>query len=244
MPQILCSLDGFPVLSDCSNSSAGVQEKTNIALPVWYQTLLDKGFQRPWLDGISSSTVCSFDANTARCGVILRYPNNDRHQPNIEWFLQHHIPCWYHLSRHTEDHFRATLKALLPPVEKLQSALTMLFAEPRMPLVAYVFKSYSVFEWGDYAIQARNLLDMRSTPSVVLGMCGYELSKHRHDPRAKPDWHDPVVREQLLTQLDGILAEREARLRENIFSGQLFIQQGMIARDTFDGLIRRCMKVG
>lgn len=119
-------------------------------LPAWYQALLDKGFQRPWLDGMSSSTVCSFDANTARSGVILPYPNIDRNQPNMEWFLNHHIPCWYQLTRHTEDHFRTDpfLKTLIPPRDKLQSALTLLFAEPRMPLVAYVFKSYNFFHWG------------------------------------------------------------------------------------------------
>lgn len=209
--------------------------KTSL-LPAWYQALLDKSFVRPWLDGISNSTVCSFEANTTRSGIILPFPN-EKHQPDVRWFLKHHVPCWYRLTRYTEEYLRADhfFIKLIPPAAKLQSALTLLFAEPRMPLVAYVFKSYNFFEWGEYSVQARKLLDMRSTPSPVLDMCGKELSRRAKDPRANPNWADPVVRERLLREMDEILADREAKLREQVFAGQTFIQQGMIARDAFNG---------
>lgn len=209
--------------------------KTSL-LPPWYQALLDKSYQRPWLDGLINSTVCSFEANTLRSGIILPFPNG-KHQPPVQWFLKHHIPCWYHLTRHTEEYLRTDnfFAKLIPPAEKLQHALTLLFTEPRMPLVAYVLKSYVFFEWGEYGVQARQLLDMRTTPSIVLTMCGDELARRRYDPRINTDWDNPVEREKVLREMDVILAEREAQIRNEVMSNQTYIQQGMIAQDKFNG---------
>ena len=41
-------------------------------LPDWYNLLRNKsGYPDPWLDGLNSSTVCSFDLRTPRTGIVF-----------------------------------------------------------------------------------------------------------------------------------------------------------------------------
>ncbi|KAF8801035.1 hypothetical protein BYT27DRAFT_7311486, partial [Phlegmacium glaucopus] len=65
-------------------------------LPDWYNLLRNKNnYADSWLDGLSSSTVCSFDLRTPRAGIVFRWVDKEERRPQIEWFYHHHVPLWF-----------------------------------------------------------------------------------------------------------------------------------------------------
>lgn len=205
-------------------------------LPTWYSHLLEKGFPPPWLDGLTGSTVCAFEYSVGRAGVILSFTDGDRQRPPAQWFIAHCIPCWYPLTKFSVNYLKkdSFLRRLVPPNEKLQEALTMLFNEPRLPLVLFILKQYNGFEWTEFN-DIQKLLDVRNSPGIIMEMCANELAKPR-TPALRLDLSCPVKRDQVLAEMKVILADREEIIRAEIRAGQVTLEQGMVERDDFEGM--------
>jgi hypothetical protein len=139
-------------------------------LPNWYNLLRNKdGYPDSWLDGLSSSTVSSFDLKTPRAGIVFRWVDEDRRRPPIEWFYHHHVPLWFTWTSAEEQAIRSDhrISYLEPPVEMVQKALTLLFSSPNLPLATLIMKRY--FRLGDDPItnETLNLLRLEHAPSRV-----------------------------------------------------------------------------
>jgi hypothetical protein len=141
-------------------------------LPDWY-ILLKKDGEYPdsWLDGLSSSTVCSFDLKTPRAGIVFRWVDEDIRRPKIEWFYNHHVPLWFTWTSAEEQAIRSNhrLSYLEPPVEMVQQALTLLFTspDPHLPLATLIMQKY--FRLGNDPItnETLDLLRLEHAPSTV-----------------------------------------------------------------------------
>ena len=181
------------------------------------------------------STAGTFDQRTVRSGVILNLKTNDKDQPPVQWFLAHHIPCWYPLTRHTEDYMNADwfLRKLIPPREKLQEALTQLFAEPRLPLILVVINGYGALSSKEHVNKGRTLLDTRRSPSIITQLLTNEVNRVPESIYQQLD--TAAKREGYLNELKAILIEREEDIQSQIKAGQVTLTEGMVDRDTFDG---------
>ncbi len=176
-------------------------------LPSWYTYLLEKGFSPPWLDGLSGSTVCTFESHVGRAGIILSFTDGDQHRPPAQWFIAHCIPCWYPLTKFSENHMKKNpfLCKLIPPAEKLQEALTVLFQEPRFPLVLYILKQYTGLQWEEFR-GVQKFLDLRNSPEIIMKLCANELATQTREFRLDLDC--PIKRDQVLAEIKIVLAER------------------------------------
>jgi hypothetical protein len=74
---------------------ARTQHLEHTAVPDWFQFLADKGVEQIFLDGIRSSTVCSFSEHTPRAGIFINLQAIDHFQPSVDWFCYFHVPIWY-----------------------------------------------------------------------------------------------------------------------------------------------------
>lgn len=225
---------GFLSYLIAQTSRPEYQKPTSGPLPGWYKRLLEKQFAPPWLDGLAGSSVCAFDTHTVRAGVILSFTNSDRHRPPVQWFIAHRVPCWYRLSRFSEEYLKkdAFLRKLIPPPEILQAELTQLFKEPRLPLVLFIVKAYTGFEWEGYNEAVRKILSIEHTTSAVLGICSNELMKRR---AFRLELDLPSERDRTLHEMKTILAEREDVIRAEVYSEQVCLEQGMVEKDDFEG---------
>lgn len=203
-------------------------------LPGWYKHLLEKEITPPWLDGLTGSSVCAFDTHTVRAGVILSFTDSDRHRPPAQWFIAHKVPCWYRLSRFSEEYLKkdSFMRKLIPPPEMLQAELTRLFTEPRLPLVLFIIKGYTGFEWEEYDEAVRKILSVDQATSAVLDICSNELIKRRS---FRLELDNPNERDRMLHEMKTILAEREDAIQAEILAGQVCLEQGMVERDDFEG---------
>ncbi len=149
------------------------QKPSQGLLPGWYKRFWRRTFHHLGSMVWRGSSVCAFDPHTVRAGVILSFTDNDRHRPPAQWFLKHRVPCWYQLTRFTEEYMKrdSFLRKLIPPAELLQAELTKLFAEPRLPLALFVFKKYSGFEWKQCNEEIKKIFNLECTTSTILDMC-------------------------------------------------------------------------
>ncbi|KJA24793.1 hypothetical protein HYPSUDRAFT_200342 [Hypholoma sublateritium FD-334 SS-4] len=204
-------------------------------LPCWYEHLATKNFGAAWLDGLSRSTVGAFDTRTTRSGVILNIKTNDHHQPPVQWFLAHNIPCWYALTKQTEEYMNADpfLRRLIPPFAMVQAVLTDLLAESRLPLIWVIIHGYGAWDWAEYTNQARSLLDMQRSPTMI----GQLLSEQLGTVHPNTNWElvDPTKREETLVKLKGFLSERENNILSQIKADEVTLAEGMVDRELFDG---------
>jgi hypothetical protein len=147
-------------------------------LPDWYNLLRNKsGYADSWLDGLSSSTVCSFDLRTPRAGIVFRWVDKDERRPSIEWFYHHHVPLWFTWTSTEEQEIRKDhrLSYLEPPVEMVQQALTLLFTSPNLPMAGLIMKKY--FKLGNDPItnETLDLLRLDHAPSYVFQFTAMEF---------------------------------------------------------------------
>ena len=136
----------------------------------WYNLLRNKDdYPDSWLDGLSSSTVCSFDLKTPRAGIVFRWVNSDNRRPNIEWFYHHHVPLWFTWTNAEEQAIRSNhrLAYLEPPVEMVQQALTILFTSPNLPLAGLIMKKYYKLGNDPITNETLDLLRLEHAPSIV-----------------------------------------------------------------------------
>ncbi|KAF8189076.1 hypothetical protein BJ912DRAFT_1106291, partial [Pholiota molesta] len=113
--------------------------------PVWYHRLQEvHKYPAAWLDGLSASTVCSYDMKTPRAGVVFEWSKADKTRPPLEWFLKHHIPMWFVWSRDEEQALSRdrSLAFLKPPDDLIQNALERLFdnSTTRIPLAGLIIQ--------------------------------------------------------------------------------------------------------
>ncbi|KAF8801716.1 hypothetical protein BYT27DRAFT_7216002 [Phlegmacium glaucopus] len=139
-------------------------------LPDWYNLLRNKNnYANSWLDGLSSSTVCSFNLRTLRAGIVFRWVDKEECRPQIEWFYHHHVPLWFTWTCTEEQAIRSDhrLSYLEPPVEMVQQALMLLFSSPNLPLAGLIMKKY--FKLGNDPItnETLDLLRLEHAPSSV-----------------------------------------------------------------------------
>jgi hypothetical protein len=140
-------------------------------LPRWY-TLLRQDRKHPdsWLDGLNSSSVCSFDHKTPRAGIVFRWVVEDERRPKIQWFYEHHVPLWFTWTSAEEQAIRSDhrLSYLEPPVEMVQQSLALLFSSPDLPLASLIITKY--YRLGDDPVtnETLDLLRLHHAPSVVL----------------------------------------------------------------------------
>ena len=139
-------------------------------MPRWY-TLLRKDGEHPdfWLDGLNSSTVCSFNLKTPRAGIVFRWVVEDERRPKIKWFYDHHVPLWFTWTSAEEQAIRSDhrLSYLEPPVEMVQQALTLLFSFPDLPLAGLIIKKYYRLGNDPVTNETLDLLRLRHAPSAV-----------------------------------------------------------------------------
>ena len=226
---------GFLAYCIAQTSRPEYQKPASGPLPAWYQRLLTKEFTAAWLDGITSSAVASFGRRTTRSGVILNLKTNDQHQPPVQWFIAHNVPCWYPLTRQNEEFMNADwyLRKLIPPREMVIAALTPLFLEPQLPLVLIIIHGYGALNWEQYTTQVQALLDMQRVPTVI----GQILYDQLCGTPRSVNWElkDPVLREQTLARLKSFLAEQESLIQSQIQADEVTLAEGMVDRDVFDG---------
>lgn len=65
----------------------------------WTKHLQDNGFQQTWIDDILSSDICSFDLETPRAGVFIKFRAGSSNQPSLDWYCDHGVPVWYELTK-------------------------------------------------------------------------------------------------------------------------------------------------
>ena len=139
-------------------------------LPGWYNLLRkDNEYPDYWLDGLSSSTVGSFDMKTPRAGIVFRWVDRDERRPRIEWFYHHHVPLWFTWTSAEEQMIRSDhrLSYLEPPVEMVQEALSLLFKSPNLPLAGLIFKKYYRLGNDPITNETLDLLRLEHAPSIV-----------------------------------------------------------------------------
>jgi hypothetical protein len=139
-------------------------------LPDWYNTLRNRhGFSLAWLDGLLTSTVCTFDRGTPRAGIVFEWSTENENREPIEWYYNHHIPLHFVWSRREEQLIlgNRSLAHLQPPDELVKEALTQLFSNPNLPLPGLICKKY--FRLGNNPITNNTIqfLRLEYAPSLV-----------------------------------------------------------------------------
>jgi len=102
------------------------QGEPNTPVPCWYRHLLFHGFSDAWLEGLTSSTVCSFDPATLRSGIVMQWGRDPiSSQAIIGWLHSLHIPLWFVWSRLEEEAIsrNSALAYLRPPQKLLEDAV-------------------------------------------------------------------------------------------------------------------------
>ncbi|KAF9032718.1 hypothetical protein BJ165DRAFT_1598960 [Panaeolus papilionaceus] len=113
-------------------------------VPTWYTCLQDAGFEDDWLESLTQSTVCEFDACISRVGVVLQLSQYGMENPPISWFLRHNIPIWF-LFNAKEEHWirqQARLQKLIPPQKMVDEALNDVFANV-LVIVHYLSSNFT-----------------------------------------------------------------------------------------------------
>ena len=135
LKQCVLARDWFPVwmgLFSFLIASARTMEEQSTSIPCWFQILADAGYDQTFLNGIRSSTVCSFLPETQRVGAFVQVMPRDKLQPPISWFYSFHIPVWYRWGVHEIQSVKQdpTLAQFAPLPEHLQSATTIIVRQP------------------------------------------------------------------------------------------------------------------
>ncbi|KAH9479207.1 Enhancer of polycomb-like protein 1 [Psilocybe cubensis] len=136
--------------------------------PYWYKKLSEQSsLEGPWLDGLCSSSVLSFDWTTPCAGVILRLSKHDKSRPPIQFFFDHHIPVYYPWTM-VEDEavlLDRSLKAFEPPEALVRKALGSILKGSDAMMCMLLIQRYC----NPHNADARKIfpLDWKQKPTVV-----------------------------------------------------------------------------
>jgi hypothetical protein len=159
----------------------GVTDQSS-PLPDWYSHLRNQhGFSLAWLDGLLTSTVCTFDRATPRAGIVFQWSEENRLRESIEWYYNHHIPLYFVWSNKEEQIIlnNRSLAHLQPPDELVKEALSQLFSNPNLPLPALILQKY--YRLGDNPITNKMIQFLRlgNAPSLVLNFTSEKFLSQR-----------------------------------------------------------------
>ena len=194
-------------------------------LPFWYEYLRDNHkYPESWLDGLSSSTVCSFDIKTPRAGVIFQWSNFDQSRPSIDFFLVNHVPMYFMWTSTEEKAISVdkSLAYLKPPVDLVQEALTILFSTPGLPLAGLVMQQYC--RLGDKPVTKDTLeiLRLEHATSFVFDFVAHQFVNQTASLRR--------VESSAAGALETLTATRNRELLVATEAAVTFPFQGMIER--------------
>jgi hypothetical protein len=139
-------------------------------LPFWYEYLRDShNYQDSWLDGLSSSAVCSFDIKTPRAGVVFQWSIEDSTRPPIDYFLDNHVPMYFMWTSKEEQAISIDYKLayLQPPTDLVQEALTILFSTPNVPLAGLITQQYFGLSSNTVTKETLQFLSLEHATSFV-----------------------------------------------------------------------------
>ena len=91
-----------------------MEPRKNGAIPAWYLALRDAGLDEMWVDGVRTSPMMRFDANTLRVGVIMDILSPQGIQASVDWLCNFHVPVWYPWGTR-----EATAASLVPDIARL-----------------------------------------------------------------------------------------------------------------------------
>ena len=125
-------------------ASSESQSIPNSPLPCWHRLLLDNQISPPWLDGLASSGICSFDTQTPRAGVVFSWTHDDCTRPKIAWFYNRNIPLFFVWSQNEENIVASSesFAYLRPPNHLLQRALGFLRKTPNLASTTLVMRHF------------------------------------------------------------------------------------------------------
>lgn len=138
------------------NHHAGLHPDPNVPVPAWYTKLAkvprsehskEPRFPEYWLDGLNSSTVCTFNPGTPRAGIVYEWAENHRSRPPIEFFLQHHIPIYYPWRVIKENALKTNFgnlnrQNLKPPHTIMRQLMDQLFNSTDLLLAILILDAY------------------------------------------------------------------------------------------------------
>src|SRR5271168_1326293 len=162
---------------------SGVPDQSS-PLPDWYNHLRNEhGFSLAWLDGLLTSTVCTFDRATPRTGIVFQWSEENRLRESIEWYFNHHIPLFFVWSSKEEQIilYDRSLAHLQPPDNLVKEALIQLFSDANLPLPSLIIQKY--FRLGDNPIMNKTvqLLRLQYAPSLI-----FELTTNKFLAQESP----------------------------------------------------------
>ena len=194
-------------------------------LPSWYQHLLTRNFQDPWLNGMMLSNVCSFDAQTPHAGVIFQWIQNDLSRPTIEWFYRHHIPIWFIWSRAEEDaiSYDRQLAYLRPPNFLLQNTLSFICRNPDFPLAALIVQRFFDLQDRQLDHETIKILNLHRAGSYATGFMYDAFLLHYEKLGDVKDY-----------ELEEIVAQKkiaEDKVKRAAEAAVLLPWQGMVEKD-------------
>ena len=190
-------------------------------LPLWYRHLLARDFPEHWLNGISTSAVCSFSEQNPRCGIVLDMMQMAADCPSIRWFISHKLPLWLVWTKEVELQIRQNpqLQYLQPPDDLLERALKFLsLSSPSLPLAALILTRYSgrLFDFNREAVKVLRVEDASSYVMRTL----HDLLLKSHG--SQPD-------DETLRQVNELQAKDLAELHRA--AAVALPTQGMIEKD-------------
>jgi len=195
------------------------QGEPNTPLPCWYQHLLTRGFSDAWLEGLTSSTVCSFNSTNSRSGIVMQHPLPSR--ATIEWLLSLDIPLWFVWSSVEEEAISRDphLAYLRPPNHLVENALAPLLASTNIPLAALVIKRFYALRDDD---DMQHILHLSSASAFVFEYVVEQFLENSTITQS---------RKELTTQLQTFLENRDEDLCGKAEAAANLPQQGMVTRE-------------
>lgn len=194
-------------------------------LPFWYEYLRENHkYPDSWLDGLSSSTVCSFNIKTPRAGVIFQWSNHDETRPPINYFLVNHVPMYFMWTSTEEKAISVdySLAYLQPPTDLVQEALTILFSTSSLPLAGLVMQQYCGL--GDESITNERLqiLRLENATSFVFDFVALKFIEQTASLKKVAAGASPALKT--------LAASRDRELHAAAESAVAFPFQGMLDR--------------
>lgn len=187
-----------------------IRDTNPAAGPVWYQKLHDwddKRWPQSWLDGLNHSTVCQFNADVPRAGIVADWTALEKLRPDINWFLEHHVPVFYPWTAHTERKIVESpiLRNLKPPIHLLQTALTLMFRTPSLPMWAFLIRNFRGTENEYLTKNAMEFFSYNDTTQAIKDFL-YNTLKEEEWPAMLAALQKP--REELALEVSAVLEEQ------------------------------------
>ncbi|KAJ3508457.1 hypothetical protein NLJ89_g5746 [Agrocybe chaxingu] len=213
-----------------------VDRRSKSPVPLWYEVLVNEGYNERWLNALLASSVGDFSLSTPRAGVVIDWTRPDNTRPLIRWFFDLDIPLWFPWTSLQEETIRqnGSWSFLRPPQDLLQEALNAVFAVPNIPLCALVMQQFSrknlEMEKLDKALV--EVLRLKYATSFVFD---YVTKWYLRQIEDLPHLDNQESRDRVADDLQGPLSAQRDRQRAEAWAAASIPFQGMIERDEVHG---------